>query len=434
MHVLLMSVGTEGDVRPFVGLGLTLRDRGHCVTLLANEYFERLASNSGLRFVPIGKADDYRRALQNPDVWGKLKGAKAFARAVCDCMPEQYRHIAELYKPGQTVVVASGAALGARIARERLGIPLATIVLQPAILRTAYAMPVVPGVPPVLDWIPPFGKRLLFRLADVLVDRLLCTSEVNTFRGKLGLPPVKRLMHTWWLSPDRVIAMFPSWYGAPQPDWPKQIRLSGFPMYDESAGSSVLSAEVECFLDQAGPPIVFTPGTGMTHGREFFQTAARACQLLGRRGMLLTLHADQVPARLPASVRHFDFVPFSLLLPRVAAIVHHGGIGTLIQAMAAGIPQLVMPTTGDQPDNARRLERLGVGDWLRPKAFRPRSVARKLEYLLTSPDVAHRCKALARRFDGPSGLSTACELIEALIAREAPRASAREPVGCQGDG
>ena len=100
-------------------------------------------------------------------------------------------------------------------------------------------------------------------------------------------------------------------------------------------------------------------------------------------------------------------------LPRAAALVHHGGIGTLAQALRAGCPQLVMPMAFDQPDNAVRLERLGVGRYLRPSRFTGVAAARELEALLGSEEVARACRDIASRFEGIDPVTRTCELIEA---------------------
>lgn len=416
MNILFVSIGTAGDVHPYIGLGVELRKRGHRITLVTTEHFKPLAMSHGFRFIATGTEEEYHRALQNPDLWKKIEGGRTLGRWICEWMPAQYQIIADHYEPDNTVVVASGGAFGARIAHEKLGVPMATIALQPALFRSAYRMPVVAGVPPIPDWLPPFTKRAILYFVDVVIDRFCQVSKVNAFRASLGLPPVRRLVKDWWLSPQRVIALFPDWYGVPQPDWAKQIRMTGFPMYDERPDGVSLPAEVRSFVEGGQPPIVFTPGTGMMHGHAFFEAAVQACQLLSRRGILLTRYTDQLPRRLPDSIRHFEYVPFSQLLPYVAAIVHHGGVGTLAQGMAAGIPQLVMPMAYDQPDNATRLKRLGAGDWLKPKAFRGPAVARKLQHLLTSSEVTDRCQALARRIDGAKALQQACKLIEELAS------------------
>jgi len=416
-NYLLVTHGTDGDVHPFLGVGTALRDRGHRVTLVTNEHFRPQATANGFGFVPVGTEEEFRKEFEDPNIWRSVEGIKTFGRWVCRSMPMQYQAITDHFEKGNTVVVASGAAFGARIAHESLGVPLVTIILQPGVLRSAYKMPVVAGMPPIPDWLPPFVIRGFLRVVDVVADRVVRADEVNAFRATLGLPPVKRLADDWWLSPQRVITLFPDWFGMPQPDWPKELRATGFPLCDGRTGDDALPDEVESFLNQGTPPIVFTPGTGMMHGQAFFQAAVQACELLGRRGILLTRFTEHLPANLPPTVRHFSYVPFGQLLARAAAMVHHGGVGTLSQAMAAGIPQLIMPLAYDQPDNARRLKRLGIGDSLKPARFRGPAVARKLEYLLESSAVAENCQRLARRLSGVDALRHTCELIEEVASQ-----------------
>ena len=114
---------------------------------------------------------------------------------------------------------------------------------------------------------------------------------------------------------------------------------------------------------------------------------------------------------MPPSVRHFDYLPLSQLLPRCAAIVHHGGIGTTAQGFAAGIPQLMMPMAFDQPDNAARAERLGVARSISPRAFRPAAVARLLDQLIDRPETAASCQRIAQQCHDPHRLDPACDAI-----------------------
>jgi UDP:flavonoid glycosyltransferase YjiC (YdhE family) len=134
----------------------------------------------------------------------------------------------------------------------------------------------------------------------------------------------------------------------------------------------------------------------------------------GRRGLQLTRYRDQLPASLPSGVRHFDYVPLSQVLPRAAALVSHGGIGTLSQALAAGIPQLVMPLGFDQFDNAARLEHLGVAATLFPRAFRGSAVALQLARLLNSPAVAQACQVAAERSQTGEWEGPTCRAVEEL--------------------
>ena len=121
------------------------------------------------------------------------------------------------------------------------------------------------------------------------------------------------------------------------------------------------------------------------------------------------------PAPLPPTVRHARFAPFRLLFPQCAAIVHHGGVGTVAEALAAGVPQAVLPVAFDQKDNAIRVKRLGAGDWLRAGRATGDRVARLLSGLMT-PQARQRCRDLAGRFAGAEPLESACDLLESLAA------------------
>ena len=412
MKILLVPIGSAGDVHPFVGLGTALRDRGHQVTLVTNGYFESLVRRVGLDFVPVGTAEEFHAVTGDPDLWDRDKGLGVVARATLRGTPYLYDIIRDRYEPGETVVAAGALAFGVRIAQETLGLPLATIQLQPACFPSVYHAPVLHPWLSRINSVPRSVKRLLFRLTDFVGDRII-GPETNAFRAGLGLAPTRRFVSHWWNSPERVIGLFPDWFGPPQPDWPPQTVLTGFVLYDESDVAAA-PPEAEQFLESGDPPIVFTPGSAMRFGRQFLEASVDACRLLRRRGILLTRYREQVPERLPEEVRHFAYVPLSQLLPRAAALVHHGGVGTLAQGLAAGRPQLIMPLTHDQPDNAIRLRRLGVARALKPAAYRGPAVARELEHLLNSPEVAACCRTAADNVRAGQAVERACDAIEQL--------------------
>jgi len=393
-----------------IALGAEMRRRGHRVTLVASPYFESTAAREGLDFVPLGSVEDYERAMQNPDLWHPRRGFELVARGgIVPAIRPVYELVAS-HDPADTVVAASALCLGARVAQEKLGARLVTVHLQPSMLRSLFDTPAMPGLrfPP---WTPRFIKRAFFRFADrQVLDRLLAP-ELNALRAELGLPPVGGLFAGWLHSTLRVVGLFPDWFAPPQPDWPQHTALTGFVSHDSGAAERPAD-ELLAFLDAGDAPIVFTPGTAMTHGRPFFDAALDAAARLGRRALLVTRHRSQLPDALPATALHVDYAPFGWLLPRAAALVHHGGIGTLAHGLAAGVPQLLMPMSHDQPDNAMRLARLGVGDSLPAARFRGPAVAARLARLLGSADVTRRCAELAERVDFRTTLRNTCDLLE----------------------
>ncbi len=415
MTAIVFGLGSAGDVHPNVGLALALRRRGHHVLLVAASIFRSLAQRVGLEFIGLGTEDEYHAALHDPDMWHPYRAFSVVARRlIVPWMRPVYEVIAKHYEPGRTVVAAPGTAFGARIAQERLGGPLATVHLQPIMLRSTLE-PGCFGFPDIIGRLPRPLRRLYLRAADrLLVDRLLA-EETNSFRSELGLPPVRRLFDRWLHSPQMVIGLFPQWFAPVQPDWPPNVHLTGFPLWDEGDIRGT-SPELETFLAAGQPPVVFTAGSAMAQGKDFFRVSAEVCGAGTRRGLFLTQFPEQIPPRLPDTVRHFDYVPFSTVLPRAAAFVHHGGIGTTAQALAAGVPQLVVPLAHDQPDNAVRVRRLGVGDFLLPKDYKTGTVLDRLDRLAGSPSIRENCRLRAGDLAGRNSLERACGLVEGLLA------------------
>ena len=370
-RMILIAIGSSGDVHPILGIAEELAHRSHEVIVMTNPSFESLVKRLGFDFRPLGTSAEFDAVADDPDVWHPVRGFRLLARwAMLHTMRPIYKLLQELYLPGKTVVAAPLTAFGARIAQEKLGISL----------------------------------------ADPVVDR-----ETNAFRRALGLCPVHRLLDRWCHSPERVIGLFPDWYAPPQADWPPNTRLTGFPLWDESVVVPH-DAELQTFLQAQEPPLVFTPGSAMRHGKEFFEVAATTTRQLNQRAIFLSRHTAHIPANLPAGIVHFPYVPFSQLLPQAAALVHHGGIGSTAQALAAGIPQLIMAMAYDQPDNAQRVARLGVGGGLFRHQFRAPRVAKMLDRWLGCVEMAARCQRVAEHFPAARPIQTTANLIEQLLS------------------
>jgi rhamnosyltransferase subunit B len=410
MHVILVPLGSIGDVYPFVALGRELRVRGHRVTMIASAYFSDLAHGSGFEFAASVSSEDYLSLIGHPDFWHPLRSMHLLiTRSVNPAIAVIYDLVKQYYRPGEGAVVAGTLAWGARVAQEALGLPLTTVHLQPIAIRSRHEPAAYPG----LHWfrrLPVCLRSAAYGLIDTVSDHCYA-GPLNAFRRKLGLPPIQGLFGQWWHSPESTLALFPSWYAPPQPDWPGQIRACGFPLYD-SGKLEPPEFDVDAYFGDGEAPIVFASGSARTRCAEFFATSAAACEILGQRALFVTRFANQLPRPLPPLIRHVHYVPYSRLLPRAAVLVHHGGIGTVAQALKAGVPQLVAPCCYDQFDNAEHLRRQGVGETVLREHYTPANVAAVLRRLLDAPGVHARCIVTATQF------STGNPLIPAVAALE----------------
>ncbi len=414
MHALLITFGTDGDVFPFIALGDRLRCRGHRVTLVANEGYASHATRRGLGFACLASNDDTRRLLENPDLWHPLRSALAGARWARSALAQQHSLIAELADQAETVLVAYPPIIAARLAQLQHQRPLVSLIPMPWMILSHRAPPALGNVLkyPCLAW--PKIRNALWRIAEIAND-LLLGSEANRIARRIGLQPIRGL-YRWCLSPQRIIGLFADWYAPPQADWPTQTRLAGFALYDGSDNSPLQSDLAE--FCRAGPaPIAATFGTGMLHGSRLFRTTVEACARLGRRAILLTKHRWQLPDPLPDTIRHCAYAPFGQLLPLCSAVIHHGGIGTTAQAMAAALPQVVLPMAWDQPDNAERVQRFNVGQALSPDCDSAR-LAHALD-CATTPHTRTHCQSIAGRFESHDALELAARLVEEFAATPA---------------
>ncbi|HEY7119538.1 MAG TPA: glycosyltransferase [Tepidisphaeraceae bacterium] len=419
MDVLITPVGSAGDNYPFIGLGTELARRGHRVSVLTNDHFAPIVRGLGLEFISTGTDEEYRRVINNPDIWHPRKGFKHIMAG----LGEVNGRLFDLIRPridNQTLIVAGTLDFASRTIAEKEGIPaVVTLHLSPSIPRTLYQVPTLTGTTN-LSRLPRFLKRAMWKVVDWYLINPNVAPILDALRARVGLAPDRKVFDRAIHSPLLTVGMWPEWFAPTQPDCPPFFKLTGFPLFD-APDAQPMPPDVADFCQAGDPPLVFTPGSANIHGHEFFQAAVDAARLLDRRALLLTRFADQIPADLPPTVRHVPFAPFTQLLPRCAALVHHGGIGTTSAALAAGIPQLIMPLSHDQPDNAARVIALNAGDRLMPKHFRGTAVAKILSRLLESPDVKAACALAAQRCAARDALRETADRIESAIKPAAAR-------------
>jgi UDP:flavonoid glycosyltransferase YjiC (YdhE family) len=204
--------------------------------------------------------------------------------------------------------------------------------------------------------------------------------------------------------------------GDPQPDWPRNVSVTGFVPY---TGPVAMPAELEDFLTGGDPPIVFTLGSSAVGAAgSFYREGLTAAAALGFRAVLLVgPHGGGVARnRSTRDAIVIEYAPHEELFARSAAVVHHGGIGTTGQALRSGRPMLVVPFAHDQPDNAARVKRLGVAHVIPIRRYRAGPVARALSTLLTEPEHRDRAIQIARVVRQEQGTTAAADALERILA------------------
>jgi UDP:flavonoid glycosyltransferase YjiC (YdhE family) len=408
MRVVITAIGSAGDVHPFVAVGRELRARGHEVVIHASAWFEEAVAQAGIGFEPMDTRERYLEMTRRPELWDPRRGFPfVMQEAVLATLPALYGMMEAEARAG-AILVGSSLALAARLAQEKHGAPFVTVHVSPAFLRTLHRMPVFKGVA-FAGRMPRWFKRGFWWFSDRLFDPTWLP-RFNEFRRGLGLPEVRRPMNGWWDSPARVLGLWPGWFGPVQPDWPPQLRLTDFPYHDRGLGGG-LDPALASWLDAGEPPVVFTHGSANVQGERFFRESLGVCERLGARGLFVTSHRGDVPARLPDGVRHEAYVPFGLLLPRAAAVVSHGGIGTVAQGLRAGIPQLAVAMAHDQHDNGSRLEDLGAGRCVDVEAYDAARSAAILAGLLRDDRVRAAAREAAERIAREESVAAAADAI-----------------------
>jgi len=414
VHFILATIGSAGDLFPFLWIGRALRERGHRVDFLGPEQHAQFVEAAGLTFhgLPADMA-----VLDHPDLWHATRGLAVVWEATRPAMaqlPQLVEAFAREQPTERRVLLVHPLALPeADLCRHACpGLKVAAAWLAPSNLPTVHD-PLLLGPWPVPGWVPHGARRWLWRrLAARFVDPVALPG-LNTVRVARGLPQVDSLVDYIPAIPDLSLALFPDWFAAPRPDWPQPLYQAGFPLYDPDPNAAP-SVDLRAFLEGGKPPVVFTPGTGNRQARAYFEAAAQATRELNLRAIFLTPHFDQLPATLGPNVCWQDYVPLKALLPHVAALVHHGGIGTTAEALRAGTPQLVVPLAHDQFDNAARVVALGAGASLHAARVTPARMARALRQVAENTQVAARCAEVSQRFAGQGGIDALVDRIEAL--------------------
>jgi rhamnosyltransferase subunit B len=414
-RVVITSLGSYGDVFPYVGIGLGLAGLGYDVRLAMPAFYRETVESVGLGFHAVRPDVDPRDTATIRRIMDPSRGTDFLIENLI--LPSLHDSFDDLRKAirGADLLVTHPITFAGPILAQLEKMPWVSTVLAPMSFFSPHDLPVFPPAPWTkrLEHIPGVARGL------VAMTRLIArrwSEPVSRMRRELGLPPGGDPVFEGQHSPRIVLGLFSRVLAEPQRDWPANVRITGAIPYNGRATS--LTPVLQAFLDAGEAPVVFTLGSSAVGAAgDFYRQSVAAVTTLGVRAVLLVgSHAEnRLPEPLQVGVFQTDHAPHATLFPRASAIVHQAGAGTLHQALRAGRPSLLVPFAHDQPDNAYRVERLGVARTIPAGRYSSKKVEKNLALILEDGEYRRRAEAVADRVRAENAVENACAAIQEVL-------------------
>jgi sterol 3beta-glucosyltransferase len=416
----LLTYGSRGDVEPFVALGVGLRRAGHGVRLVAPAVFRAFVSAHGLEFAGLpGDPDQLVRSLvaEAGHRWWRM--VRVMSRHVLPLAAEVLAAVRAACCDsdacqGRRVIVHSFlmTQAGYEVARE-LGVPDVSAQFFPVFAPTA----AFPGI--VFPDLPLGGayRRLTHAVVTQTFHRGGRLLYGRVRRRHRGLPSLSR-----WPFDDKdgrstpILFAFSPSVVAPPHDWGPDVHVTGY-WFLEREASWGPSPALARFLEAGPPPVYVGFGSIVARDpRELAEISLEALAWTGQRGVLSLGWAGLEAGDLPGEVFLLDTAPHGWLFPRMAAVVHHGGAGTLGAGLRAGVPNVVVPFTSDQPFWGHRVSALGAGPEPIPaRRLTAETLAAAITRAVGDEAMRAHAQALGGRIRGEDGVANAIAVLEGYL-------------------
>lgn len=428
MRVVMASIGTAGDVHPYVAIALALKRRGHEVVMVANPVFKDRVLGAGIGFWGVGTEDEYRAMVTHRGlVTARSSAMWVFENLIMAGFDELARQVSEAVRVMRAdVVVAHHIALGALAAAEAMGVARVQGVLAPLFWLSreeALAMPSWP-MPDAPRWV-----RRAQAEAFRIVGKLTIDPAVNKARRAVGAKAIRNFAGTGARGGDglraserlgrasegvRTLGLWSPVFRGKKKDDPITGTICGFCAWDRPTGDDAgitQAAELRKWMEDGEPPVLVTLGSSVSHhGGEIYEACAKACGELGVRAVMLTGEGAQ--RDWGRHVRAAAYVPYGVMMGRASVVVHHAGIGTLAAALRAGTASVIVPFANDEFDNAVRARRLGVARVVARRKAGAKGMREALEAVLEDEGMRARAREIAAAMQEERGAERAAEEIE----------------------
>jgi rhamnosyltransferase subunit B len=415
-RIVLNTFGSLGDLHPYLAIAIELRCRGHAAVIATSEVYRSKIEAEGVCFAPV--RPDVGELLENSALMEKIlhprRGPEYLVRDYLLPQVENAYNDLNAACAGADLLVTHVAGYAGPIVAEARKLSWISIALQPAIFFSAYDPSVLAPAP----WLRHLRRlgRWPFVALHALAKRRIESwiGPVERLRKKLGLPASSINPVLEGFSPYGTLALFSPRFARPQPDWPLRTQVCGFVFYDKRDTQLTPDTGLEEFLKSGPPPVLFTLGSSaVMRPGSFHEESIAAARQLGVRALLLAGNFEGLTSSNGIYVT--DYAAYSEIMPRVAASVHSGGMGTCAQALRSGRPMLVVPWSHDQPDNAERLRQLGVSRTIDRSHYIAARAAQELDRLLSQSSYESNAAHITRELASEDGLRAACDSLEAVV-------------------
>lgn len=405
MKVVIPTIGTRGDVQPYIALAQGLKRAGHIVTLMSHPIMRALVQSHGVAFAPMGPDIDIGQeaAAIRARSRNVLVGLVQVMRFAFDMLEQSHEDILAQCRKADLVVVSAQSAAGKNEA-DQLKLPYLSVTLMPWAI-------------PWDDPERPLVRRMAYGAIDGLIS-LITTQPLNCIRKRQGLPPVgKEGFTSIYLN---LVPVSPAVF-TPNPHWEHRHRIVGY-WFAEAPSEWQPPLDILAFLEDGDPPLVVSLGAMSPGGHDALESASlfvNAIQQAGVRAIVQGWEKRLVGLSLPSTICAAGSLPHSWLLPRSAGVVHHGGFGTTAAGLRAGIPHLVIPHIADQFFWGQRVYQLGVGPpAIRRTQLTARRLAAALEELVRNSQLRAAASLFGEQIRAENGVDNAVGLIEETFIPE----------------
>ncbi|MES2673863.1 MAG: glycosyltransferase [Pseudomonadota bacterium] len=392
-EIIMVVFGTKGDLHPFIGVGRELKSRGHNVTVVSNEIYNRDVVSAGLKFFSAGSNLDYQKSIGSGRIFNSME---EYTHVIGDAIRKpmfrvEYEFVASRFKKNKNVlVIVSRFDNGACLACEKLKIPMIRLCLSPMHLKITNPVPEQ------------------FKLQ---MQKSYSIGFINEFREAYDLEPI-RDFHYFDDFSLCDIALFPEWFAdLDQEEKPAALFFSGFPLYDVP-----ITKNTDRFLEHVGKygqPIIFMMDTCIAGSKSFFETSVKICEEFFYPGVIVTHDKNAIPENLSENVLWLDYIDMKSSLQNALLIVHTGGIGTVARAMESGVPQLIVPrySDNDHVDNALKSALFGSGGCVSIDEYSADFVPKIIYSMLYKEKLKSMREEILNDINSKNGIDITCDLI-----------------------